>query len=270
MQADGRSLGTVRAAALWAAAIVCLPFVGAAARSCPVPAAGEAVIVAGSEPDHRVRLGDGRLVELAGLDTPTLRLPDLAGRSARLVPLGAPDRHQAIPADLVLDGAALADALVRAGSARVRPHAGEAACLTDLLAEEDAARRAGLGLWAEPRYAVRDASDPEGVGREAGRFTLIQGTVVHAATGRDRVFIDFGPLWRTDVTVTIRKRPARGLAAAGLDPAGLAGRTLRVRGVVQLQGGPLIEVEDLAAIEALQAEAGVRSASGGSQGGARP
>jgi len=212
-------------------------------------------MIAQALPDQALRLADGRTVRLAGLDAESLRLPSFENEEATLIGAGPPDRHGAVHADLVVEGLSLSERLTAEGKARIRPRPGETACYAALLAAEDAARRGGLGLWAEPAYAVADASDPEAVAPHEGRFAIVSGRVAHAGASGATLWIDFGAVWRTDVTLAIPKREGPRFAASGVAPETLVGQMIRARGVVTAQGGPRIDITEPAAIERIDAPA---------------
>lgn len=227
----------------------------ARADCSPDAAAAETVTIAAQEGDNRLRLADGRLVQLTGLDAASLRLPPLAGREATLYAPGPADRHGAVHAGFILDGADLAEDLVRAGKGIVRPHPGEQACFADLLGLEERSRQDGLGLWREPEYAVADAAAAEAVSRRADRFVILAGKVEHVGETKDAVWIDFGKIWRTDVTIVVSRKLWPRFEAAGLTAERIRGRTIRARGVVTLRGGPRLDISEPAAIEILDAAA---------------
>ncbi len=68
--------------------------------------------------------------------------------------------------------------LIAAGFARVGDQVGSRACAAALLARETAARKAKLGLWADPYYDLIDAETPADVLAHKGQFALVEGRVV--------------------------------------------------------------------------------------------
>ena len=108
------------------------------------------------------------------------------------------------------------------GLARVA-RVGDAACARALLAEEQAARAAKLGLWAEPVYVMNKAEDPAEVLKQRGRFALVEGKVLSVRESGGTIYVNFGRRWSEDFTVTIAKRNERAFSAAGLEPKTLAG-----------------------------------------------
>jgi endonuclease YncB( thermonuclease family) len=147
------------------------------------------------------------------------------------------------------DGLSVQDALVGRGLARVLPGLGDAFIAASLLTGENAARRAGRGLWADARFRVRTA---ETAGEaDVGSYQLVEGRVVQAMRVGPRLYLNFGEDWQTDFTVVVAARALPRFAAAGIDPAGLTGHAVRARGVIQDLNGPLIEIEEPAALEVL-------------------
>jgi len=131
--------------------------------------------------------------------------------------------------------------LLAQGLARISSHPGGAACPVELRTAEDAARRAKLGVWGDPRYFPRAAEDAAGISADRGRFTLVEGKVVSVRESGGTIYVNFGRRWSEDFTVTIAKRRERAFSAAGLEPRQLTGRRVRVRGWVEERGGPWIE-----------------------------
>lgn len=231
------------------AGAACMAGLPAHACSPPADAASSVRIraVAGTD----IILDDGRRVRLAGIDTASARLPDLAGREASLYGTERPDRHGVLRSGLVIDGEDLAQRLVREGNAITRPGRDDSqvVCFGDMLSAEDEARRARLGLWSDPRYVVRNASDPRDAAVRGEGFALLEGTIVHVGTTANAVWLDFGADWRTDVTVVIRRRDWPLFEKAGLTTGALDHRRVRVRGPVIMHNGPRIDIADPAAIE---------------------
>lgn len=144
------------------------------------------------------------------------------------------------------------EALVAAGLVRVQPSVGADDCLKNLLVAETEAREAGFGLWADPANAPLDATDSETLAARNGQFVLVQGTVRRVGQGRARAYLDFGK-GRGDFSVTVAKRQLRLFAKAGWSLESLAGRVLRVRGIIDTRFGPQIEISGPEEIEIIDA-----------------
>lgn len=204
--------------------------------------------------DATLVLTDGRQVRLAGILLPYPGWPlDQAavatlaqlveGRGLRLRPADGTtaDRYGRQAAQVMADGRWVQGALLRAGLALVEPSAD----LTDppdaLLQAEEEARQAGRGLWALPFYAVRDADH---VDSAIGRYAVVRARVVDVAATPHRVYINFGSDWRQDFTVEIDHADLLAFRRRHIDPLGLRGKLVEVRGWVESHNGPMIRLSD--------------------------
>jgi hypothetical protein len=222
------------------------------AQACGVAGAKAEVVKAG--PDGEIAFADGRRARWAGLALDRQAadaLAALAGRRLAVAELGRePDRWGRRSVDLIDDnGGSLALDLVLRGLARVRPEPESAACDAERLEAEAAARAAGEGVWGRPD-AVIAAGDAAALAAADGRFVFVSGTVRRVGEGGAKVYLDLAS-GRGFAVVVARKAEPR-FRRAGLDLASLTGRRLLVRGVLDIQFGPRIEVGDPAMIELLE------------------
>ncbi len=139
--------------------------------------------------------------------------------------------------------------MLRAGLARVATSRDMREGAATMLALEDDARQKRRGLWAQSAWRVRDSDAV--TARDVDSFQIVRGTVHNVATIKGRTYLNFGEDWRSDFTVAIAPAVAKLCRASGLDPAALAGKSLRVRGWIRLQNGPLIELTHPEQIEVL-------------------
>jgi len=150
------------------------------------------------------------------------------------------DRYRRYLAHLTLpDGTWIQGALLVDGLARVYSFHDNRALIPEMLAIERRARSAKRGIWALPYYRVRNPSE---TWNDIDSFQLVEGRVVDAARVRNTVYLNFGPNWRTDFTFKIGRRALRLFSRAGTDPLTFTGRTVRGRGWVKPENGPLIEI----------------------------
>jgi Staphylococcal nuclease homologue len=166
------------------------------------------------------------------------------GQNLLLASFGADRFGRVLARAYVPDGRgpkAVETVLLAAGLAFVSPYAGNHNCLADLIAAERTARGAKLGLWADADFTTRNADDPDAVRSARGRFAIVEGKVVSVHESGATIYVNFGRRWDEDFTVTISKRNERLFAGSGLMPKSLAGRRVRIRGVVEERGGPWIE-----------------------------
>jgi len=239
----------------------------AALESLPEVAGG---IVQSVEDGATLTLEDGKVLRLAGLLAPAAPLamsrdaPWPAGDAARrelsdlalgqTVSLRAaqdkPDRHDRLVGQAILaDGTWLQQDLLRQGSDRLEPTRDMAALAPVLLKAEADARRHRRGLWRLPIYAVRV---PDALtARDTGGFVLVEGRVLSIGPTHEATYLDFALDWHHGFTVRIPRAVLQ--RAPGFDPATLEGRSVRVRGWLAYEGRPILDLEDLAALEPLPA-----------------
>ena len=170
----------------------------------------------------------------------------IAGQNVELRQLGPEvDRYGRILAYVYLIGAdfghSVAHAMLAKGYGRVAARVGDQACAAELLAWERAARRAKLGLWGDPQYAIVRAESGAALLAERGHFAVVEGKVLSVRESGGTIYMNFGRRWSEALTVTVAKRDERSFAAAGLQPKSLENRYLRVRGWIEERNGPRIE-----------------------------
>lgn len=249
---------------LLAGTLLAVPAKAGAATDCPA-VSPQPVRVAGIAGPAALQLTDGRTVALAGLIVP----PGIAGAPERaeaglaraallqpvcVLPLGPPDRWNRLPAEIwwarqtcdrALPADGPAETLVAQGLAVLMPAALPCpqASAARLATAEETARQAGRGLWAPGMGLVQRADDPH-LARKAGRFAVVEGQVRSVGMAGKTFFLNFGVRWIIDFTVTIADTDRKRFAAAGLDPATLAGRVVRVRGWLEEKDGALMVLSD--------------------------
>lgn len=245
---------------------------------------GEPLVLGSVVDGQGLMLADGREVKLADIDTPKLaheRAPawpyaeEARSFLDRLLRQGATlaydktreDRYGRILAfPLLADGQSAQARMVEAGFARVMGSPDNRACLGELLALEAKARTARRGIWADPFYRVLDAHDVVTLARSEGRFEIVEGKVREAASIRGRLYLNFGDDRHADFTVTVAPVDAKLFKAGKWAPIfsdlpGLAGRKVRIRGIVESFHGPEIVLTHPEQIEFL--DQGKEPANGG-------
>lgn len=228
-------------------------------RIAGVDGRGEIALASG----RRVRLADVRLAERAtgsqgeARPAPETWLASLAGREVDATEAGPPDRWGRVPASLaLLEGATpidLSEFLVAEGWALVDPGERDALCRPDLLAVERRARAGRLGLWREGRWPL-PAAEPDALKAEAGRFVVVEGRVVSVGERKERTYLNFGRDFARDFAVVIPRRLWAAMKRGGVAAVDLKGRSVRVRGIVELRRGPSIELVSDAMLERTAAE----------------
>lgn len=178
-------------------------------------------------------------------------LSDLAAGHLVTAAAAAPkrDRYGRTRGQLfMVDGAPvwLQTEMLKKGLARVAIEPDRQECVKELYAAEAGARARHAGLWALPQYAIRRADQVNA--HDLGTFQIVEGRVVSAAV-KSRGYLNFGADWEHDFTTTIAPDDMKTFRAAGIDPAGYAGKTIRVRGIIEWHNGPEIEIASPSDIE---------------------
>jgi micrococcal nuclease len=263
----------------FAEAFICRGLIGAALGFAPPALAGcgspaGAVQVVAVDERLDIALADGRLVRLGGLDTPGPERGDpdtaraardflaarLLGRETELDLLAnGTDRWARTLADLspvkapgdpAAPAESIASAALRAGFARVKPEFETRGCASARLVIEDGARRAALGIWRDPEYAVIQSVETAALRRRDGQFVVIEGRVRRVGFGRSRLYLDLAP--HDGPTIVVARKLETAFAKAGRPIDALAGQTIRARGVLDDRFGPRLEVSEPAMIEVLR------------------
>ena len=113
-----------------------------------------------------------------------------------------------------------------------------------LLALERRARLSEPGLWTRIEARAVAADRARSV---LDRFAIVEGLVLSMRRGFRSSFVNFGPDWREDFTIYLR----RGRISRAFPEGSLEGRRVRVRGWVYYSNGPAIELADPLYLETL-------------------
>ncbi len=240
-------------------------------------AAGAAACLDGAEEDVReaevvdaraLRLADGRMLRIAGIEPfdlyrpeleeaePRLRrrLSELTGAGPLAVKLvsGAPDRYGRLPALIEAGGALLQERLAGEGMAIAFASGDPLPCFGRILAAEATARRAGRGFWAGQTLPH---ATPAALQQQIGHFVIFEGEVISIGNRSQRTYLNFGARWTEDVTVEV-ERGDRGGFGGETGLSALAGHKVRVRGFLQAKGGPMLAIRSPMQLEVVDADVG--------------
>ncbi|MCB1555808.1 MAG: thermonuclease family protein [Alphaproteobacteria bacterium] len=224
----------------------------------------------------RVRLTDGTIVQLAGLDVPDLD-PHEPGKNAQAAQLYLSDRlknkqirlYQTKDPEkgrtnrmgyalghLVLKGDGedkddlwINGTLLEMGFARLFPGPRNPEMATAMIDRENHARLSKQGLWADSAYRLLT---PDTAAERMDDWGIVEGTVFSIATVKNTVYLNFGPDWRTDFTIVVESAIRKAFGKQGIDLFTLQGKTLRVHGWLERYNGPAIKLSDPAWLEILE------------------
>lgn len=224
--------------------------------------------IARVEPTGDIALASGRVVRLVDLrlagaeeDSAPGRpgafdwLRSLTGEAVTVRAVGDSDRWGRFSAQLAVGAPPIdaADLLVAEGLALVSAGDRDRLCRAGLLRLEEQARAAGRGVWAGGRRLI-PARNGEALRQAVGRFVLVEGRVVSVGERRARTYLNFGRDFGRDFAATVPRRAWQALKRDHPEKAALRGRTVRVRGILEVRRGPTIEIAAPDMIELLARE----------------
>jgi len=219
----------------------------------------------------RLSLQDGRKLKLSGVRvaaSPNL-LRKLVGQS--IIPYPAAkraDRTGFTPAHIVLADRAdtpshiwLQKILLQQGHAHIYIYPDQISCARTLRPFEEAARQSGIGIWKLDLMRPTSVSLPQdsqavflgkaghfATDRAVGHYGIIRGLVLSTGNAGRWHYLNFGGNYAQDFTVRLTSNVEKRLSEHGFTLKELKNRTIEVRGVVQSNNGPLIDVFDAAQI----------------------
>ena len=166
----------------------------------------------------------------------------------------APDRNGALMS--------VADALVDAGLARVEIDPLARPCLADLLRLEEEARAAGRGLWRQDQFKPLSAADRSALLERRGQIVIVEGTILSVGQSRGYAYANFSPYRSYDFAIVLDRRVQNSFDSTGIKISALSGKTVRVRGLLDVRFGPQIQIHEPEALEMTRAAEAVSPKSG--------
>ena len=144
----------------------------------------------------------------------------------------------------------LQEEMVRLGMARVYTWPDTFQDAEKLYAAEIKARDAKRGIWGHDYYRIR-TPEPDNLAQDIDSYQIVQGIITSTADVRGQIYLNFGANYKTDFTIAIAKRDRKRFEKADIDPLGLEGATVRVRGWIELSNGPMIWLDHPERLEVL-------------------
>ncbi len=265
-----------------------LVLIAASAARCETtcPSTGTTpVTIAAVDPRLELHLADGRRLRLVGLDAsgPSPGDPDLGATSQTALaaavvskPVTArflsdkPDRWGRLPAMAYLDGdpspGGLVHLAIATGLGRYLSEPAAQPCRDALLKAEAAARAASLGLWHDPYYGVLAVDDRPAFSEHSATIVVAEGRLWRVDAGPFRTKLRFvapGEVKQGLLIAVVLPKVVKRFEEQGLHFEALIGRTLRLRGLLDLRFGPQVEIAGPDALELLPvAKAAESSAKG--------
>ncbi|MCK1756139.1 thermonuclease family protein [Bradyrhizobium sp. 137] len=230
----------------------------ASASPCQFESQGEGRVAAIVDA-RSVRLDDGREIRLIGIETTATTKQALtsllAGRDVALRGTDdTPDRYGRQGA-FVFAGESdtpVQTTLLAQGDAIVSAEITDKDCAAALMASEAEARRQKMGSWADPS-AIKNAESPDDILAGIGRFMVVEGKVLSVRQAGAMTYLNFGRNWTRDFAATISRRTLPAFENAGITLKSLENRRIRVRGWVEGNTGPRIDIRLVGQVELLGA-----------------
>lgn len=166
------------------------------------------------------------------------------------------DRYGRLLAHVLLDKAGeriwLEERLILQGLARAHGSADNPDCLPTLVAAETRARTLRIGIWGSAAYRVRRAGRRSGLARDRGTFQIVEGSVHRVVEAREAVSIYVGSGPGDDLAVRMPRSRTGTLLPADIRPRDLKSRLVRVRGWIEGERTPVIEIVHAGQIEIIE------------------
>ncbi len=202
----------------------------------------------------RFTASDGEDYYLADLTVPEQALlltADFSGkRKVRVKAMNTQKDRWGRQAAVLVDPelADLSVRLVKTGMAIVRPQLRAFNCLKFLINLESMARESSAGIWAVKNVI----KDYKSISYEnIGLFGIVEARLISVGQTRSRTYLNFGERWTEDLTGIIQRAKLADFSEFGHDLSVMEGKRVRLRGIMQLNQGPLIELRHPAQLELL-------------------
>ena len=220
-----------------------------------------------------VKLRDGRIIHLTGLDYPDydpykpgpfsvtalnvlrdflknqiVKVSRTKGsKTGRITRMG----HEIAHVTRAGDDIWVQGMMIGLGLARVRTEKDNPEMSAEMYRLEQAARSEKVGIWELSAYAI---SSPEGAAARVGSFQIVEGRVKSVGMRNNTTYLNFGNNWKKDFTVVLSAQSRRDFLKLGINPMDWNGQAMRVRGWVGFFNGPVIDIDHPEAIELLDKE----------------
>ncbi len=209
----------------------------------PLPAFAEEVRVTAVEGTN-LTTAAGEQIHLPGIYAPKFELTKQAldgvvmGVALEFNPKGKDRWGRRMGTLTTPDKKDIALLLVQSGAAQLLPE--ELAPTPELIAAEDAARRAHLGLWNDDCCRVIGSAEAE---KHTDEWRVVTGRVVDVAARGSTTYVNFDQDWHTDFTLILPKR-----LSAQLKAETWKGQIIEARGWIGWNFGPAISPKSAAQI----------------------
>lgn len=222
----------------------------------------------------RIRLQDGRIIQLTGLEIPGLEASDPGDQATQTFEWlkktvekkqvtfyqtkheseGRRNRmgHYLGHIETREDKIWIQGAYLLNGWAHVQPSPLHTEMATQMLNLQSRAMENKRGLWAEEKQAVLN---PDNATEKMNSWAIVEGKIVKTAMSNNTVYLNFGDDWRKDFTIGVEPEIRRQLSKKQISAIDLQGRHIRVYGWIESYNGPFIKLSNAAWLEILPEKA---------------
>lgn len=134
------------------------------------------------------------------------------------------------------------------GYARIQPSQTNTEMASQMLALENDAIKAKVGLWSEEKHTLLT---PETAEKSLNSWGIVEGRILKSAMNNNTVYLNFADDWRKDFSIGIDPEIRRQMAKANINPLDLNGKSIRIRGWIESYNGPFIRLSHAAWLEIL-------------------
>lgn len=217
-----------------------------------------------------IKLDDGRIIQLAGLDYPDLdyHAPGKLAQTAKKIledfllkqkvtvyTTKKPDEgrtnrmgHSIAHLTRKDNDIWVQGLILKLGLARVRTEKTNTEMVHQMYDIEKAARDEKIGLWDDEKFKILT---PEEAKLKSDGYAIIEGQIYKVAMKKNKMYLNFGQNWRSDFTVAIDSKNRKDFQKDGINPLDWNGKKIRVRGWMTYYNGPYMEIDHPERIEIL-------------------
>lgn len=218
----------------------------------------------------RVRLQDGRIVQLAGIEIPDNHTANPGAISNKAYDLLKTmlEKKQATLYQTKDEGDGrrnrmghylghlethegrfwVQGALLVNGLARIQPGPVNTEMAQFMMIYETEAMEKKRGLWASDDFGVLT---PETAETAMNDWAIVEGKITKTGMSNNIVFLNFGDDWRRDFTIGVEGDARRQMGRKNIDLQSLGGKRVRVHGWVENYNGPYIKLSNAVWLEIL-------------------
>ncbi|MFD0915023.1 thermonuclease family protein [Pseudahrensia aquimaris] len=152
-----------------------------------------------------------------------------------------PDRYKRYSAHVFIKDRWVQGKALKAGAAIFDGQAGRSECVDEMMRLEREAIAAKKGVWSG-KMKVFQSQDVAAISAKSGQMVLVEGVVQSIGDRSSRLYLNFGQKWSEDFTGFVRRKGREAYRGDINELVALKGKRIRIRGVLEESGGPMIRI----------------------------